>query len=154
MAETTERYVGKPVQRLHGSPHPTHAEGLADQEAVLRAAGFDVASYDFETPHTWTRWRRCSGNLRSTSFASRAGRLGEGAMPPSKPTSPPVLRGYDPAERYGRGRPRQTATPWPASRDVALLSPFGGSVSARAPRRGEPSAGNLAVVDAATGPEG
>ena len=76
LAEVVRRYVGTPVLRLHGSPNPTHAEGLADQEAVLRAAGFDpVVSYDFEAPHEWSL-EALLGFQRSTSFLSRAA-LGE-----------------------------------------------------------------------------
>jgi SAM-dependent methyltransferase len=97
VAEVVERYVGKPVQRLHGSPHPTPAEGRADQEAVLRAAGFDVASFDFQTPHEWTL-ESLLGNLRSTSFVSRRA-LGE-RHAAFEADLAAALRRYDPAERY------------------------------------------------------
>ena len=97
VVDMTERYIGKPVQRLHGSPHPTHAEGLADQEAVLRAAGFQVASYHFETPHTWTL-ETLLGNLRSTSFLSRRA-LGD-RHAAFEADLAAALRSYDPAERY------------------------------------------------------
>jgi ubiquinone/menaquinone biosynthesis C-methylase UbiE len=97
VAEVVERYVGKPAQRLHGSPHPTQAEGKADQEAVLRAAGFDVASYDFETPHTWTL-ESLLGNLRSTSFVSRRA-LGE-RHAAFEADLAAALRRYDHSERY------------------------------------------------------
>jgi len=76
VAQVVHAYVGEPVQRLHGTPNPTPAEGLADQEAVLRAAGFDpVESFDFEAPYEWSL-EALLGNLRSTSFLSRAA-LGE-----------------------------------------------------------------------------
>lgn len=98
VAEVVERYVGDPVQRLQGSPHPTPAEGRADQEAVLRAAGFqDVASFDFQTPHTWTL-EALLGNLRSTSFVSRRA-LGD-RHAAFEADLAAVLRRYDPAERY------------------------------------------------------
>jgi SAM-dependent methyltransferase len=71
LAEVLRRYLGTPALRLHGSPNPTPAEGLADQEAVLRAAGYDpVNSYDFEAPHEWTL-DELLGFQRSTSVASR-----------------------------------------------------------------------------------
>jgi ubiquinone/menaquinone biosynthesis C-methylase UbiE len=76
LADVLRRYVGTPALRLHGSPNPTPAEGLADQEAVLRAAGFNpVNSYDFEAPHEWTL-DELLGFQRSTSVASRRA-LGE-----------------------------------------------------------------------------
>jgi ubiquinone/menaquinone biosynthesis C-methylase UbiE len=72
VADIVRAYIGDPVQRLQGTPNPTPAEGLADQEQVLRDAGFDpVDSYSFATPHVWTL-ESLLGYLRSTSFASRA----------------------------------------------------------------------------------
>jgi SAM-dependent methyltransferase len=98
VAEVVERYVGRPVQRLHGSPHPGQAEAIADQEAVLRAAGFqDIASYGFETPHDWTL-EALLGNLRSTSVLSR-GALGD-RHAAFEADLAAALRRYDPAERY------------------------------------------------------
>ncbi len=76
VANLVHAYVGEPVQRLHGTPNPTPEEGLADEEQVLHHAGFaPVESRSFETPHVWTL-ESLLGNLRSTSFASRAA-LGE-----------------------------------------------------------------------------
>jgi SAM-dependent methyltransferase len=98
VAEVVERYVGKPVQRLHGSPNPTQAEAIADEEAVLRAAGFvDVASFNFQTPHTWTL-EALLGNLRSTSFVSRRA-LGD-RHAAFEADLAAALRRYDPSERY------------------------------------------------------
>jgi len=65
-------YLGEPVQRLQGTPHPTPEEGRADEEQVLRRCGFaPVESRSFEAPHVWTV-ESLLGFLRSTSFASRA----------------------------------------------------------------------------------
>lgn len=76
VANLVHAYVGEPVQRLQGTPNPAPDEGLADQEQVLRRAGFaPVESRSFETPHVWTL-ESLLGYLRSTSFASRAA-LGE-----------------------------------------------------------------------------
>jgi 2-polyprenyl-3-methyl-5-hydroxy-6-metoxy-1,4-benzoquinol methylase len=76
VTDLVHAYVGEPVQRLHGKPNPTHEEGRADEENVLRHAGFaPVASRSFERPYVWTL-ESLLGYLRSTSFASRAA-LGE-----------------------------------------------------------------------------
>jgi SAM-dependent methyltransferase len=98
VAEVVRRYIGAPAQRLHGDPNPTPAEGLRDQEAVLRAAGFEpVHSFDFDAPHAWTL-EELLGNLRSTSVLSR-GALGDRhAAFETDLTS--ALRAFDPAGRY------------------------------------------------------
>jgi ubiquinone/menaquinone biosynthesis C-methylase UbiE len=98
VAQVVRAYVGEPVKRLHGAPNPTPAEGLADQEAVLRAAGFDpVISYDFEAPHEWSL-EALLGNLRSTSFLSRAA-LGERHAAFEAELSAALLA-VDPSARY------------------------------------------------------
>jgi 2-polyprenyl-3-methyl-5-hydroxy-6-metoxy-1,4-benzoquinol methylase len=72
VTDIVRAYVGEPVQRLQGAPHPTHEEGLAHEQQVLRHAGFTpVESRSFETPYVWTL-ESLLGYLRSTSFASRA----------------------------------------------------------------------------------
>ena len=63
-------FVGTPAERSGGSPNPTVEEGLADQEATLRGAGFaGVASLDFDFSHTWNL-PDLLGNLRSMSVVS------------------------------------------------------------------------------------
>jgi hypothetical protein len=50
--DTVTRFVGRPAERSGGSPNPTVAEALSDQEAALRDAGFaEVASRDFDFLH-------------------------------------------------------------------------------------------------------
>jgi SAM-dependent methyltransferase len=67
--EISMHFVGRPAERKGGSPNPTPAEGLADQEAALRDAGFEVASFDFDFAHEWTL-PDLLGNLRSMSTVS------------------------------------------------------------------------------------
>lgn len=98
VADVLRRYVGTPALRLHGSPNPTPAQGLADQEAVLRAAGFDpVISYDFDAPHEWTL-DELLGFQRSTSTASRRA-LGE-RHAAFEAALTDALLAYDPSGRY------------------------------------------------------
>lgn len=98
LAEVMRAYVGEPAQRLQGSPNPTPAEGLADQEAVLRVAGFNpVESFHFEAPHVWTL-ETLLGNLRSTSVLSRAA-LGERHAAFEADLTAALLA-FDPAGRY------------------------------------------------------
>jgi ubiquinone/menaquinone biosynthesis C-methylase UbiE len=98
VANLVRAYVGEPAQRLQGTPNPAPEEGLADQEQMLRHAGFTpVESHSFETPHVWTL-ESLLGNLRSTSFASRAA-LGErhGAFEAALTAA---LLAYDSSGRY------------------------------------------------------
>jgi SAM-dependent methyltransferase len=68
--ELVTRFAGTLAERAGGTPNPTVAEALADQEAALRDAGFVVvASRDFEFAHTWTL-PDLLGNFRSMSALS------------------------------------------------------------------------------------
>jgi SAM-dependent methyltransferase len=70
LAAVVARYVGTPAQRAGGTPNPPVAEAIADERAVLRAAGFvDLAAEDFVVAHAWTL-PDLLGNLRSTSVLS------------------------------------------------------------------------------------
>ena len=70
LADVVRRFVGTPAARTGDKPNPTFAEGIADQEAVLREAGFiEVATRDFAFPHEWNL-PDLLGNLRSTSVLS------------------------------------------------------------------------------------
>ena len=72
LADIVRAYAGEPVQRLQGAPNPTLAGAIADERAVLRAAGFaDVSDHELHFPHEWTL-EALLGNLRSTSVLSRA----------------------------------------------------------------------------------
>ena len=98
VTEIVRAYVGEPVQRLQGKPNPTPAEGLADEERLLRAAGFDpVESRSFDTPHVWTL-ESLLGNLRSMSFASRAALGARHAAFEADLTA--ALLAHDPSGRY------------------------------------------------------
>ncbi len=70
LVEVVTRFVGTPAERIGGTPNPTVADALAEQEAALRGAGFvDVASQDFWFAHEW-RLPDLLGNLRSMSVLS------------------------------------------------------------------------------------
>ena len=71
LAGVVRDFVGEPARRL-GAPNAPLEEEIADQEAVIRAAGFSpVVSRDFPAAHEW-RLPDLLGNLRSTSVLSRA----------------------------------------------------------------------------------
>jgi 2-polyprenyl-3-methyl-5-hydroxy-6-metoxy-1,4-benzoquinol methylase len=98
VADVVRAYVGQPVQRLQGAPNPTTEQALADEEALLRRVGFvDVASHNFETPHVWPL-ESLLGNLRSTSFASRAALGDRHAAFEADLTA--ALLAFDPSGRY------------------------------------------------------
>ena len=68
--DTVTRFVGTPAERTGDKPNPTVAAAIADQEAVLREAGFaEVASRDFAFSHAWNL-QDLLGNLRSMSVVS------------------------------------------------------------------------------------
>jgi ubiquinone/menaquinone biosynthesis C-methylase UbiE len=68
--ELVTRFVGTPAARIGGSPNPTIAEAIADQESALRDAGFvEVAGRDFVFSHVWDL-PDLLGNLRSMSVLS------------------------------------------------------------------------------------
>src|SRR5262249_17419541 len=55
LAAVVGRFVGSPAQRTGDRPNPTLAEAIADEHAVLRAAGFvDLVAEDFAFRHEWT----------------------------------------------------------------------------------------------------
>src|SRR5262249_28768413 len=71
LAEVVTHFVGVPAQRAGDKPNPTLAEAIADEEMVLRHAGFvEVATDSVAVPHIWSL-SDLLGNLRSTSVLSR-----------------------------------------------------------------------------------
>jgi len=69
LKDVVRTHVGEPARRL-GAPTAGLAQEIADQEEVLRAAGFDpVFTRNFGLDHTW-RLDDLLGNLRSTSVLS------------------------------------------------------------------------------------
>jgi len=70
VAAVTREFVGEPARRL-GAPNAPLAQEIADEEALLRAAGFtEIASHEARIEHDW-RLPELLGNLRSTSVLSR-----------------------------------------------------------------------------------
>lgn len=68
--DTVTRFVGTPAERTGDKPNPTVAAAIAEQETVLREAGFaEVASRDFAFSHAWNL-QDLLGNLRSMSVLS------------------------------------------------------------------------------------
>ncbi|MDB5481588.1 MAG: putative methyltransferase [Caulobacteraceae bacterium] len=97
LAVVVRAFVGEPARRL-GAPNAPIAEEIADQEAVLRAAGFaPVVSRDFEIAHEWPL-PELLGNLRSTSVLSRAA-LGE-RHEAFEAALTAALLAHDPSGRY------------------------------------------------------
>jgi SAM-dependent methyltransferase len=97
LEEVVRSFVGEPARRL-GAPNAPLAQEIADQEAAIRAAGFDpVVTRDAPTAHEW-RLDELLGNLRSTSVLSRAA-LGERHAAFEAALSAALLA-YDPAGRY------------------------------------------------------
>jgi len=96
--ELATRFVGTPAERTGGSPNPTVAEGLGDQEAALRNAGFvEVASRDFALAHAWTL-SDLLGNLRSMSVLSPHALGARHTTFEAELTA--ALLAFDPAGRY------------------------------------------------------
>jgi SAM-dependent methyltransferase len=97
LAAVVRDFVGVPARRL-GAPNASLAEEIADEAAVLVAAGFeDVVCRDFGAPHAWTL-EALLGNLRSTSVLSRAA-LGERHAAFEAALSAALLA-HDPSGRY------------------------------------------------------
>jgi SAM-dependent methyltransferase len=97
LAEVVRGFVGEPARRL-GAPNAPLEEEIADQEAVIRAGGFDpVVTCDAPTEHEW-RLAELLGYLRSTSVLSRAA-LGE-RHPAFETALSTALLAYDPSGRY------------------------------------------------------
>jgi len=98
LADVVARFVGKPAARTGDKPNPTFSEAIADQEAVLRDAGFvELVTRNFAFPHEWAL-PDLLGNLRSTSV------LSPHALGPRHAAFENELRAaliaFDPAGRY------------------------------------------------------
>jgi len=97
VAEVVRTFVGEPARRL-GAPNAPLAEEIADEEATIRAAGFaPLVSREFGAAHEW-RLPELLGNLRSTSFLSRAA-LGDRHQAFEAALTTALLA-YDPSGRY------------------------------------------------------
>ena len=97
LADVVRGFIGEPARRL-GAPNAPVAEEIADEEAVLRAAGFHpLVTREFGAAHAWSL-PELLGNLRSTSVLSRAA-LGErhGAFETALTAA---LLAHDPSGRY------------------------------------------------------
>jgi SAM-dependent methyltransferase len=89
------------VRRFTDRPSPsgpTPTEGIEEDGALLRIAGFtDVASYDFTVEHEWTK-EAVVGHLYSTSYCSKAALGGRASLFEAELTA--ALLATDPAGRY------------------------------------------------------
>ncbi len=98
LAEVVTRFVGTLAERTGGNPNPTLAEATADEEAVLREAGFvEVATHRIAFPHTWNL-PELLGNLRSTSVLSPHALGARQAAFEAELSA--ALLAFDPAGRY------------------------------------------------------
>lgn len=97
LAEVVHEFIGEPARRL-GAPNASLAREIADQETVIRAAGFaPVSTRTFGAAHEW-RLPELLGNLRSTSVLSR-GALGDRHGRFEAALSAALLA-YDPSGRF------------------------------------------------------
>jgi SAM-dependent methyltransferase len=101
VADVVRLYVGPIAQRWGDAPSatpPPTADLIADEESVLRQAGFDpVQSVWFEVPHAWSL-EAFLGNLRSTSILSRHALGARHAAFEADLAA--ALRAFDASERY------------------------------------------------------
>ncbi|HEY2708096.1 MAG TPA: class I SAM-dependent methyltransferase [Caulobacteraceae bacterium] len=97
VAGVVRDFVGEPARRL-GAPNAAPAVELADQEQVIRDAGFvGVTSRSFAVPQSWTL-ETLLGNARSNSTLSRRALGDRHAAFEAALTE--ALLAYDPSGRY------------------------------------------------------
>jgi SAM-dependent methyltransferase len=97
LAGVVRDFVGEPARRL-GAPNAPLAQEIADQETVIREAGFTpVSTHRFEVTQKWAL-AELLGFLRSTSVLSRAA-LGPRHGPFEAALSAALLA-FDPSARY------------------------------------------------------